>query len=46
MAGLSSNVLGDSVPCLPGITIEVEHPTTIGLGYALVGGFVAALIWS
>ncbi|MGA7204175.1 MAG: ADP-dependent glucokinase/phosphofructokinase [Specibacter sp.] len=35
--------LGDSVHCLPGITIDVEHPTTIGLGDTFVGGFVAAL---
>ncbi|ALE06909.1 hypothetical protein AL755_17985 [Arthrobacter sp. ERGS1:01] len=35
--------LGNSVHCLPGITIDVEHPTTIGLGDTFVGGFVAAL---
>lgn len=34
--------LGDSVYCLPGKAMKVEHPTTIGLGDTFVGGFVAA----
>lgn len=38
-----NNKLGDLVRCLPALALEVEHPTTIGLGDTFVGGFVAAL---
>ncbi|WP_269937407.1 ADP-dependent glucokinase/phosphofructokinase [Arthrobacter sp. HY1533] len=38
-----NNKLGELVHCLPALALEVEHPTTIGLGDTFVGGFVAAL---
>lgn len=35
--------MGAGVRCLPGFTLEVAHPTTVGLGDAFVGGFLAAV---
>ena len=35
--------MGAVVRCLPGFTLDVAHPTTVGLGDAFVGGFLAAL---
>jgi len=35
--------LGEAVRCLPGIRLDVAEPTTVGLGDAFVGGFLAAL---
>jgi ADP-dependent phosphofructokinase/glucokinase len=35
--------LGDSVRCAPGFALDVENPTTVGLGDTFVGGFLAAL---
>jgi ADP-dependent phosphofructokinase/glucokinase len=36
--------LGDWVRCVPAFRLDVERPTTIGLGDTFVGGFVAALV--
>jgi ADP-dependent phosphofructokinase/glucokinase len=33
----------NSVHCVPGFTLDVAHPTTVGLGDTFVGGFLAAL---
>lgn len=35
--------VGAPVRCVPGIRLDVAEPTTIGLGDAFVGGFLAAL---
>jgi hypothetical protein len=35
--------MGEAVRCLPGIRLDVAEPTTVGLGDAFVGGFLAAL---
>ena len=37
-------ILGPSVACVPAIDVRTASPTTIGLGDAFVGGFLAALI--
>lgn len=34
----------DDVVCEPGHLLQVERPTTIGLGDSFIGGFVAALV--
>jgi ADP-dependent phosphofructokinase/glucokinase len=34
--------MGDGVRCVPGFALEVEGPTTVGLGDTFVGGFLAA----
>ena len=36
-------LLGEIVDCVPGYALDVEHPTTVGLGDTFVGGFLAAL---
>ncbi|MET0423407.1 MAG: ADP-dependent glucokinase/phosphofructokinase [Actinoplanes sp.] len=33
----------DKVRCVPGFALDVENPTTVGLGDTFVGGFLAAL---
>ncbi|SEG24923.1 ADP-dependent phosphofructokinase/glucokinase [Nonomuraea solani] len=35
--------MGGAVRCLPGFDLDVAAPTTVGLGDAFVGGFLAAL---
>jgi hypothetical protein len=35
--------MGEVVRCLPGFRLDVADPTTIGLGDAFVGGFLAAV---
>lgn len=35
--------LGDTVHCVPGFALDVENPTTVGLGDTFVGGFLAEL---
>jgi sugar/nucleoside kinase (ribokinase family) len=35
--------MGDGVRCVPGFALDVEHPTTVGLGDTFVGGFLTAL---
>jgi len=35
--------IGDTVRCVPGFALEVENPTTVGLGDTFVGGFLAAV---
>jgi hypothetical protein len=35
--------IGAGVRCLPGFTLHAGHPTTIRLGDAFVGGFLAAV---
>ncbi len=35
--------MGSTVRCLPGFALDVAQPTTVGLGDAFVGGFVAAV---
>ncbi len=35
--------MGGAVRCLPGLRLDVTEPTTIGLGDAFVGGFLAAV---
>jgi ADP-dependent phosphofructokinase/glucokinase len=35
--------MGDAVTCVPGFELDVENPTTVGLGDTFVGGFLAAL---
>jgi ADP-dependent phosphofructokinase/glucokinase len=35
--------LGGTVHCVPGFALDVENPTTVGLGDTFVGGFLAAL---
>jgi ADP-dependent phosphofructokinase/glucokinase len=34
---------GDTVHCVPGFVLDVENPTTVGLGDTFVGGFLAAI---
>lgn len=34
--------MGGIVRCLPGFRLDIAEPTTIGLGDAFVGGFLAA----
>ena len=41
-AGLESR-MGEAVRCVPGLRLDVAEPTTVGLGDAFVGGFLAAL---
>ncbi|MGN9909518.1 ADP-dependent glucokinase/phosphofructokinase [Phytohabitans sp. LJ34] len=36
--------MGGGARCLPGFHLDVAEPTTIGLGDAFVGGFLAALV--
>ena len=33
--------LGETVDCVPGFALDVENPTTVGLGDTFVGGFLA-----
>jgi len=35
--------MGEVVECVPGIRLDVAEPTTVGLGDAFVGGFLAAI---
>ncbi|RYV51517.1 ADP-dependent glucokinase/phosphofructokinase [Pengzhenrongella frigida] len=35
--------VGSAVCCVPAFVVDVEHPTTIGLGDTFAGGFIAAL---
>lgn len=35
--------MGDRVRCIPGFALDVEDPTTVGLGDTFVGGFLAEL---
>jgi ADP-dependent phosphofructokinase/glucokinase len=35
--------LGPSVRCIPGFSLDVANPTTVGLGDTFVGGFLSAL---
>jgi ADP-dependent phosphofructokinase/glucokinase len=35
--------MGGTVHCVPGFALDVEHPTTIGLGDTFVGGFLTVL---
>jgi hypothetical protein len=35
--------MGDVVSCVPGFALDVENPTTVGLGDTFVGGFLTAL---
>ncbi|MCY1137109.1 hypothetical protein OWR29_03800 [Actinoplanes sp. Pm04-4] len=35
--------LGASVRCIPGFSLDVANPTTVGLGDTFVGGFLSAL---
>lgn len=35
--------LGDRVCCVPAVDIDVPRPTTVGLGDAFVGGFIAGI---
>lgn len=37
------NRMGAAVCCVPGLRLDVAEPTTVGLGDAFVGGFLAAL---
>jgi sugar/nucleoside kinase (ribokinase family) len=37
--------MGDTVVCVPGFALDVEHPTTVGLGDTFVGGFLTELAW-
>jgi ADP-dependent phosphofructokinase/glucokinase len=34
--------MGDTVHCVPGFVLDVENPTTVGLGDTFVGGFLTA----
>jgi ADP-dependent phosphofructokinase/glucokinase len=36
--------MGQVVRCVPGFRLEVDQPTTVGLGDSFVGGFLAALV--
>lgn len=38
-----NSLLGEHLVCVPAFTLNVEKPTTIGLGDSFVGGFIAAL---
>ncbi|HKS97957.1 MAG TPA: ADP-dependent glucokinase/phosphofructokinase [Rugosimonospora sp.] len=35
--------MGHTVRCVPGFALDVENPTTVGLGDTFVGGFLAAI---
>jgi hypothetical protein len=35
--------MGEIVDCVPGYALDVENPTTVGLGDSFVGGFLAEL---
>jgi ADP-dependent phosphofructokinase/glucokinase len=35
--------MGDVVDCVPGYALDIENPTTVGLGDTFVGGFLAEL---
>jgi sugar/nucleoside kinase (ribokinase family) len=35
--------MGDPVRCVPGFELDVEDPTTVGLGDTFVGGFLAVI---
>jgi ADP-dependent phosphofructokinase/glucokinase len=35
--------MGDKVRCVPGFELDVENPTTVGLGDTFVGGFLAVV---
>jgi ADP-dependent phosphofructokinase/glucokinase len=39
-------LMGDTIHCVPGFVLDVENPTTVGLGDTFVGGFLAALAQS
>ena len=36
--------MGDTVHCVPAFALDVESPTTVGLGDTFVGGLLAALV--
>jgi ADP-specific Phosphofructokinase/Glucokinase conserved region len=36
--------MGQVVRCVPGFRLDVDQPTTVGLGDSFVGGFLAALV--
>jgi hypothetical protein len=36
--------MGAAVRCVPGLTLDVAQPTTVGLGDSFVGGFLASLV--
>ena len=36
--------MGQVVRCVPGFILDVDQPTTVGLGDSFVGGFLAALV--
>lgn len=36
--------MGQVVRCVPGFSLDVDQPTTVGLGDSFVGGFLAALV--
>ncbi|HTJ32056.1 MAG TPA: ADP-dependent glucokinase/phosphofructokinase [Dactylosporangium sp.] len=35
--------MGEAVDCVPGFALDVQNPTTVGLGDTFVGGFLAEL---
>ncbi|MFI7602184.1 ADP-dependent glucokinase/phosphofructokinase [Actinoplanes sp. NPDC049681] len=35
--------MGDTIRCIPGFTLDVDDPTTVGLGDTFVGGFLAEI---
>ncbi|MFG2043451.1 ADP-dependent glucokinase/phosphofructokinase [Dactylosporangium sp. NPDC048998] len=35
--------MGETVDCVPGFALDVQNPTTVGLGDTFVGGFLAEL---
>jgi ADP-dependent phosphofructokinase/glucokinase len=35
--------MGETVHCVPGFALDVQNPTTVGLGDTFVGGFLAVL---
>jgi ADP-dependent phosphofructokinase/glucokinase len=35
--------MGGTVRCIPSFALDVENPTTVGLGDTFVGGFLAAV---
>ena len=43
LAARLRDVAGDRLRIVPALVVDVEHPTTIGLGDTFVGGFIAAL---
>lgn len=42
-AEVAARLRGAGILVVPALLLEVEHPTTIGLGDTFVGGFIAAL---